>query len=107
MKEIIFENIIFKLGENADENWSMLETEHADHYFFHLSSFPSGYCSMRCKEPTPRLLLFGAETCKNGTKYKNIKNLIIDVCKFSNLVKSVIPGEVTFKSNRQVKKIRL
>jgi hypothetical protein len=106
MKDIIFENVSFKLGENASENWSMLETEDDDYYFFHLSSFPSGYCSMQCKEPTPELLSFGAETCKNGTKYKYVKNLIIDVCKFSNLVKGELLGQVKFKSNRQVKKIR-
>lgn len=107
MKIIEYNNVTFKLGESAKENWEMLDTENPDHYFFHLSSFPSGYCSMQSSEASKELINFGATICKNGTKYRNMKNIGVDICKFSNLIKGEKVGEVFFISNRQVKKIKI
>ena len=107
MKEFVYNDVIFLRGENAIENWSMLDTEDENYYFFHLSSFPSCYVSMRCTEPTEDLFVYGSELCRDGTKYKNLKNLKVDICKFSNLIKGSKPGEVIFKSKRKVSVIKI
>jgi predicted ribosome quality control (RQC) complex YloA/Tae2 family protein len=107
MKQFIIDNVVFIRGENANENWSMLDTENGDYYFFHLSSFPSCYVSMRCTKPTNELLYYGAKLCRDGTKYKNLNNLKVDICKFSNLTKGTKPGEVIFKSKRKIMVIKI
>ena len=105
MKEFIIDNTVFIRGENAIENWHLLDTEDPNHFFFHLSSFPSCYVSMRCAKPTKELLVIGSNICKDGTKFKKLPNLKVDICKFSNLHKGSKIGEVIFRSNRQVIKL--
>lgn len=105
MKEFIIDNVVFMRGENAIENWQMLETEDPEHFFFHLSSFPSCYVSMRYATSTKELLIIGSNICKDGTKFKNISNLKVDICKFSNLRKGSKVGEVIYRSNRQIIKL--
>jgi predicted ribosome quality control (RQC) complex YloA/Tae2 family protein len=48
-----------------------------------------------------------AEICKAGTKYRNLKNLKVDYCQCSNVMKGDVVGEVVFKSNRKVKIVRI
>ena len=106
MKIYNFENVEYALGQTSQENWVMLTVENPKHYFFHLSSFPSGYCSLRHLNPTDEMIRTAANFCKQGSKHKNAKNLYVDYCKFSNLIKGEKEGEVIFKSNRQVDRIK-
>ena len=49
MKTFEFENIKFLLGQNAQENWDILEEAqkiNSDYIWFHLNSFPSSYVIM-------------------------------------------------------------
>ena len=107
MKKHSFEGYTIIQGTNAKENWRILSGAKPSHYFFHLSSFPSGYVILECsKEPPLHVLLHCAQICKDGTKYKNLKNLKVDYCKCNNVVKGDKLGEVIFKSNRRVKIIK-
>ena len=50
MKNIEYENIEFIIGENANENWELLDylRQINDEYiWFHLNSFPSPYVIMK------------------------------------------------------------
>jgi len=107
MKINIINNIEYVLGQTAQENWQLLFAENRDYYFFHLSAFPSGYCSLRHSDPTPEMIKTAARICKSGSKHRNGKNVYIDYCRFSNLIKGEKQGEVIFKSNRQVNKIKI
>lgn len=101
------DNVLYTLGETAVENWRILDEADPDHYFFHLSSFPSGYCSVHTDELTPEIIENAALFCKNGTKYRTLKNIYVDYCKYSNLIKGTKPGEAIFKSKRKVQRIKV
>ena len=108
MKTFIFDNFVCRLGQSADENWSLLDNARDHYLFLHLSSFPSGYVIVEYeKEHTSLMIYKAAEICKNGSKYKNLKDVRVDWCRCDNLKKSDKVGEVYFKSNRQVRQIKV
>lgn len=106
MKIEIFQDTTIKLGTNKKENWTMLKTN-KNFIWMHLDSFPSGYIIIENENPNNEILEFAANLCKNNTKYKNMKNLKISFTKVSNLIKGENIGEVYFKSNKKVDKIKL
>lgn len=108
MKEFIFENFVCRIGQNAKENWHLLDEAKSNNIFFHLSSFPSGYVILEYEGAlTPFMLHTAAQTCKNGTKYCNVNNLKVDWCRCDNIKKGDKVGEVYFKSYRKVSSIKL
>lgn len=49
MKTIVYNNILFSVGQNAQDNWNMLEQLekiNSNYIWFHLNSFPSCYVIM-------------------------------------------------------------
>ena len=95
-----------KLGQTAKENWQLFEDANPLYYFFHLSSFPSGYVILETTEDiNESIVLWAAEICKSGTKYRNLKNLKVDYCRCNNLMKSFQVGEVVFRSSKKIKNI--
>jgi predicted ribosome quality control (RQC) complex YloA/Tae2 family protein len=108
MKEIIIDDIKCKIGNNAIENWYLLENSKENYIFFHLSSFPSCYVILETeKEVDEKKIIEAATLCKNNTKYKNLNNIKIDYCLCSNLIKGDKVGEVIYKSNRKVNQIKI
>ena len=107
MKKIIIGDITCKLGQTAIENWELFDAALPNHYFFHLSSYPSGYLILETSDPSDDVLIECALLCKNGTKYKNLKNVNVDYCMCSNLKKGLSVGEVEFIRPRQVKKVKI
>lgn len=96
------------LGENARDNWDILEKVNSKHYFFHLTSFPSPYVILLCENtPSSSEITFAAQLCKENTKYRNLKNLRVDYCPCSNITKGNKTGEVFFNSIRKVKNIKV
>tara|TARA_B100000963_G_scaffold206472_1_gene179821 strand:- start:2668 stop:2994 length:327 start_codon:yes stop_codon:yes gene_type:complete len=108
MKEIQLEqgNLI-KIGENAKENWALIDASEPEWWWFHLKSFPSSHVILETSEPTNEDLIAAATWCKDTTKYRNLKNLKISYCQIKNIKKAEKVGSVTFVSNRKVKDIKL
>jgi predicted ribosome quality control (RQC) complex YloA/Tae2 family protein len=107
MKQFIFKNINIFLGENKEENWNLLETSNENDFFVHLNSFPSGHVKIETEMFNQEIIRHAGEICKQNSKYKILKNLKICYCKYSNVFKGKKMGEVVFKSNRQIKTIKL
>lgn len=107
MKILNYDDYVCKVGENAKENWELLDNSTENNIFLHLSSFPSGYVIINSNHLTIDMIYIGALLCKNNTKYRNVPNIKVDYCRCSNLVKGDNVGEVIFKSKRQVKQIKL
>lgn len=108
MKIFKFEGYTCYLGQTAKENWKLLDEFKENNLFFHLSSFPSGYVILDYTDSyTPEMIIKAAEICKNGTKYRNLKNLKVDYCRCDNLIKGEKIGIVEFKSNRKVKQVKV
>ena len=108
MKIFQVEQYVCKLGQNAHENEQMLNNIQDDNYFFHLTSFPSGFVILECMDPPDaNSITQAAQICKEGTKYRKIRNIKVDYCPCSNVTKGATPGEVTFQSLRKVKQIKI
>ncbi len=102
MKEFEFNGVTILLGENAKENWKLLDCE-PEYYWLHLSSFNSGHVIVKNPNPDEETLEYAAKICKKHTKYRNLKNIKVDCTKRMNLEKGDEIGEIVFKSLRQVR----
>jgi len=109
MKVLTSEGLVYKRGENAQDNWNLLEQAKEDHIFFHLSKFPSCYVIMEVNNTnfSIDMCIIGAEFCKSGTKYKHMKDVKVDYCKCSNLIKGSETGQVIYKSKGKVHTLKV
>ena len=107
MKKIFAETFSAFIGQNAIENWSLLDISEENDLFFHLTSFPSCYVIIKTQKITKEIIEKGALLCKENTKYKNLRNIYIDYTYVSNVEKGDIVGEIIYKRKKLVKKIKL
>jgi predicted ribosome quality control (RQC) complex YloA/Tae2 family protein len=108
MKEIFNNEIKFIYGENAQDNWNLLDyakKENEKYIWFHLNSFPSPYVIMFSDNNDQNNLLFGANLCKDKSKYKNFKNLKIMILPLNKISKTEKIGEVTTIGKSKIIKI--
>jgi hypothetical protein len=111
MKELFINNIKCKIGNNAEENWKILDEANDNHLFFHLKSFSSCYVILEIEEEIEDIFKLNkiieetALQCKLNTKYKNLKYIKVDYCPVYNVIKGEKVGEVYYKSNKKVKNI--
>jgi predicted ribosome quality control (RQC) complex YloA/Tae2 family protein len=111
MKEIIVESeCSYKciVGENAKENWKLLENATSTDILFHLADFPSCYVVLETSEDVSSVIIAQcARICLEHTKYRNVKGIYVDYTVVSNTKKGKAVGEVIYKNLRKVKQIRL
>tara|TARA_R110002020_G_scaffold414012_3_gene623566 strand:- start:431 stop:751 length:321 start_codon:yes stop_codon:yes gene_type:complete len=104
MKVEEFNDTTIILGQNAQENWNLINFD-CDYIWLHLNSFPSCHVIIEDNNPEQEVLEYAAQLCKDNTKYRNLKNLKICYTKCNNLKKGKDIGSVVYKSKRQVKTI--
>ena len=102
MKTEEFNDIQIIIGQNARENWDIINFG-CDFIWLHLNSFPSCHVIIEDNDPDQEVLEYAAQLCKNNTKYRNLKNLKICYTKCNNLKKGTDAGSVIYKSKRKVK----
>jgi len=116
MKQIIFEDITIKIGVNAQENWKLFENSLANYILFHLSSFPSCYVIIEKEidlnegnnfQIYENIIREASILCKSNTKYKNLKNIYVDYTNCKNIIKGSKVGEIIYKSNKKVNRIKI
>ena len=107
MKVFEYSGVSVKLGQNARENTQLIVESNPNYIWIHLESFPSGHVVIQCEEPSNDILTYAMNVCLEGTRQKNMKNVKASVTKVSNLILTDTLGEVTFKSNRKVKSIKI
>ena len=115
MREIIFQNIKFLVGQNSQENWDLIDFYskiNNEYIWFHLNSFPSCYVIMcttlidiSCNEIKNNLINYGAELCKKNTKYRNLSDLKICYTSLKKLKKTNKIGEVNIIGKRNIIKL--
>ena len=106
-KKHLIRNINIKLGENAKENWKLLDNADKNYWWIHLDAYPSGYVIIEDEDPPEEVIQDAMTICKDNTKYKKMRNLYFCMTQIKNLKKEDEIGEVSFKSNKKVKKIKL
>ena len=114
MKTIIYNNIQFVIGQNAQDNWNILDEAYKinnNFIWFHLNSFPSCYVIMYSTNEELRdnsfndYLNYGASLCKQNSKYKNLKDIKICYTSLKKLSKTQKIGEVTIKGKKNIIKL--
>ena len=114
MKTIIYNNIQFVIGQNAQDNWNILDEAYKinnNFIWFHLNSFPSGYVIMYSTNEELSdnsfndYLNYGAALCKENSKYKNLKDIKICYTSLKKLNKTLKIGEVSIKGKKNIIKL--
>lgn len=98
---------MYQIGKSANDNWRLIDEANPEHFWFHLSSFPSSHVILECDNPTNDMFYQAALSCKQATKYKNVPNIKVSYCRVSNLIKGDKIGSVHYKSRRQVEEIKI
>ena len=104
MKELDFNDTRILLGENAQDNWDIIDFE-SNYIWLHLDKFPSCHVIICDETPNDDTIMFAGELCKSKTKQKTLKDIKVCYTKCSNLNKGADIGSVSYKSKRQVKRI--
>lgn len=107
MKEFIYNNVTFKVGQTSDENWNMLSKASQTDYFFHLDSFPSCFVIMESNTKERDYINYAANLCKEHTKYRNFHTLKVCYCECSNLRRGDKVGQVVFKNKRKINYVNI
>tara|TARA_B100001175_G_scaffold309498_1_gene311287 strand:- start:994 stop:1338 length:345 start_codon:yes stop_codon:yes gene_type:complete len=114
MKLVTFNNINYVIGKNAQDNWDIFEkanTINPDYIWFHLNSFPSSYVIMYATLKELRdnsyndYLNYGAQLCKNNSKYRDLKNIKICYTSLKKLKKTEKIGELNVSGKKNIIKI--
>ena len=113
MKSYVYKNINFIIGNNAKENWQILDNMkhlNENYLWFHLNSFASPYVIMNCtknemekmydKNEIKEILEFGAKLCKDNSKYKFLNDLKILYMPLKKLEKGNKIGEVIISGKK-------
>ena len=112
MKVFNFETYVCRVGENAQDNWNLLDQSASNYVLFHLSSFSSCYLVLETSyniltDIPLDIIKKSAELCKNKTKYKNMTDIKVDYTFCNNIKKGDTIGEIIYKSNKKVKSIKI
>lgn len=118
MKSVEYNNIIYYIGNNAIENWELLDLSkqiNNKYIWFHLNSFPSCYVIMYTtlnnletnysENDVKDYLIYGAQLCKQNSKYKNYNNLKILYTTLDKLTKTKNVGEVNISGKKNLIKL--
>lgn len=108
MKTYTVNGHVAKVGQNAQENWNLLDEADGDYWFFHLSSFSSGYVIWECGEtPGEETIRELAGICLANTKHRKNKNIKVDYTQCKNVEKGASIGEVSYVSKRKVSVVKI
>ena len=99
MKNEILNNINYLIGENAKDNWDVLDKSKQNWVWFHLDNYPSPYVVLmyslnKLKKENndwKRYINYGAALCKINSKYDKKLNIMWTQCK--NVSKGSTIGE--------------
>jgi hypothetical protein len=118
MKEVEFKNVKYFIGNNAQENWDLLDKSqkiNQDYIWFHLNSFPSCYVimystikdleSLYSQNEIEEFLNYGANLCKENSKYSYLNDLKILYSPLKKIKKTEKVGEVIISGKRKTIKL--
>ncbi len=97
-REIIYNNLTFKIGKNAKENWELIDKASDDDIWIHLNDYPSGHVIIEnIKDITNDDIFYGCLLCKKYSKYKNCKSVRCSILERKFIKKGKSIGEVILK----------
>lgn len=112
MKEFIhYDNILDSevkicVGENAQENWELIDSSTQNSMWFHLDKFPSPHVVVSLsnnKKISNITINYAATLCKTYSKYKDIRNIYVIYTTIKNIKKGSAVGSVITTNTKRVK----
>jgi predicted ribosome quality control (RQC) complex YloA/Tae2 family protein len=97
MLTITENNIIYKLGRNAKENFELIDDAqdaNPEYWWFHLEDHPSGHCVIYAEEITNQMVSIAANLVKQYSKLKSNKKAKIVYTQIKNVKKTKTIGQV-------------
>jgi predicted ribosome quality control (RQC) complex YloA/Tae2 family protein len=111
MKDFTFESkdiqYSIKVGENAQENWDLIDSSSQNDLWFHVKSHPSCHVvlsmgDINIKKIDQQVIKYCASLCKDGSKLKNYQNIKIMYTYIKNVKKSTDVGSVTTTNSKTI-----
>jgi predicted ribosome quality control (RQC) complex YloA/Tae2 family protein len=104
MKLVNYNAITYKVGQSAEENWSLVQHADKSHYWVHLDGKPSCHVIIEMDMPIEAELQYAGQLCLAQT-YKDkpapAKCVFVST-PVRNLKLGSKPGEVLFRKEDQV-----
>ena len=103
-------DITFVIGQNAVENFKIIDDSQPDDLWFHVAEFPSCHVVAKINDIIDNInrkdmkyvVKQGAVLCKQYSKYKSVKNLDIIYTEISNVQKTSIIGSVITNNTKNI-----
>jgi predicted ribosome quality control (RQC) complex YloA/Tae2 family protein len=89
--------IVYRLGRNAKENFELIDEADQNDWWFHLSDHPSGHCIIDSSTVDKSMIIFAGNLVKEHSKLKNQKNIKIIYTQIKNITKTKTLGQVIVK----------
>ncbi len=114
MKELAFESndVQYKIraGENAQENWDLIDSSAQNDLWFHVKSHPSCHVvvslenakNISIKKIDPQVIRYCGSICKAGSKLKHFGSVTIMYTYIKNVKKAEEIGSVTTTSSKTI-----
>ena len=102
------ETIYFHIGENAEDNFHIIDRSSEEDIWFHVENRPSEHVIAKLsntkfdRKQLNAVIKQGAHLCKMHSKYSAEKNLAILYTKIKHVKKTTIPGKVEITDAKQV-----
>ena len=108
--EYNYNDIFYKIsvGKNKNENWNILDNASENDIWFHINNLPSCHVILHIPDKNikdkidNRVIKYVAEICKENSKYKNFKKIIIIYTKVKNVKKTKEIGCVITKLTKKI-----
>jgi predicted ribosome quality control (RQC) complex YloA/Tae2 family protein len=97
MKQLLHNNILYKIGRNAKENFQLIDEANDindNFWWFHLDDFPSGHCVVFSEELNDEIINCACQLVKDNSKLKNENKVKIVYTQIKNVKKTKILGQV-------------
>lgn len=95
------------IGQNAEENHKIIKNASPSDLWFHVSNFPSAHVILQPFTKKPKLIYQAALASKLRSKMAKFHNVQVVYTPVENLIPSTKAGEITFKSQKNLKYINV
>jgi predicted ribosome quality control (RQC) complex YloA/Tae2 family protein len=103
-------DITFVIGQNAAENFQIIDDSQPNDLWFHVTEFPSCHVIAKIndimdsinRKDIKYIVKQGAILCKQHSKYKSVKNLDINYTEISNVQKTSVVGSVITSNTKNI-----
>ncbi len=102
MKLVVYNNINFKIGENAEDNWKIIQSANKDYYWVHADGVSSAHIIIEIDIALQDEIKFACIKCKEVSKNVTDSTRFV-VTQIKNIKLGSKPGEVYFKDDKQCK----